>query len=408
MAHVFLAACVLALPGCQSAGSSGGSTKAPAGPAASSEANLIAAAQAKVEQDQVPSSLKPSFINYYASGPKDKVVYAMRAGLGALRAGRTDLAARVFDDAITEVERMQEGAAQAQRAKSKFVAEEEKWFKGENHERAALYFYRGITYLIAQDFGNAAACFKRSQLQDITGDDATDFAGDWNSSELALALATQLQGYPADAEAALKRAEKFHTRQGDVPPPTAETNTLVLVEIGEGPTKYRDGEHGEVLKFLDHPTGVKKIQVTLGAASTEAFPAESLYAQATTRGERKIDGILAGKARFKSTTDTLGNVGLVGGAAAMASGNDTAQMAGGIMMLGGLIAKGLAASTKAEADIRNWDNLPEQLFLVFLTMPTTEGLVKIESIGRDGSVKQSEELAVNRADKKLAVQLVRM
>ncbi|NJK92474.1 MAG: hypothetical protein HC904_11965 [Blastochloris sp.] len=152
----------------------------------------------------------------------------MRAGLSALRLGHFDLARETFDRAIAEVESLQEGAEQAKRAKSRFVGEREKWFKGENHERAALYLYRGLLYLRDQDFGNAAACFKRAQLQDITGDDAPDFAGDWFSAEWALALASLKNGFPADADAARQRAETFPHKPNPVLWPGPNTTTLII------------------------------------------------------------------------------------------------------------------------------------------------------------------------------------
>lgn len=44
-----------------------------------------------------------------------------------------------------------------------------------------------------------------------------------------------------------------------------------------------------------------------GAAAIQAYPMEDLYYQASTRGGREIDKILAGKAQFKATTGGVGS-----------------------------------------------------------------------------------------------------
>jgi len=351
--------------------------------------------------------LQPYFVAMYSEGRENQALHAMRGGLEALRSGHLDLAQRTLDFAVQDVESLVGGEEQANRAKSKFVKEQEKWFKGESYERSALFFYRGLIYLIRHDFGNAAACFKRVQLYDITSDDEPGFAGDWYSAEWALALASLKNGFPEDAAAALKRAETFYSRQGDVPPPTADCNLLLVVENGLGPIKYRTGKYGEQMRYREGPSPVKRVEVLQGGRILETTaPAESLYVQATTRGKRQVDYILAGKASFKQGMGTAA-VGL-GAAALIASQYDNRGIATGVLAGLALISAGLSAATKPQADIRTWENLPDSIFLLCLSSPPGESALTVMGLNAYGSVVQIKELKLTiDKDNPLAVVFVR-
>jgi tetratricopeptide (TPR) repeat protein len=335
-----------------------GSVRSASGTRVSAQA--LAEASEKVRTRGIPEPLQADFTRLYSEGRQNSVLHAMRAGLRALRLGYDDLAREVLDQAIAEVEALQEGTRQAKRAKSRFVGEREKWFKGENYERSALYFYRGLLYLKEQDFNNAAACFKRAQVEDITGDDAADFAGDWLSAEWALALASLKAGRAEDAAAARRRAEGFARSVEGIVWPEADVDTLVVVEAGQAPLKYRAGKFGEQLKFAERPSPVARVEV----AGVQQPMLESLYHQATTRGTRQVDYILGEKASFKEDT---GNAALGLGVAAVAAAHTRTQegaIAAGVLGLAALGTAIASSATQPEADIRAWDILPEGIFLV--------------------------------------------
>ena len=340
-------------------------------------------ARQSVQDQKIPSELQGFYVALYSQWEQNYVLHAMRGGLAAMRLGYFDLAERTFDEAIQRVESLQEGAAQAERAKSKFVPEQEKWFKGENYERSALYFYRGLLYLRRQDFGNAAACFKRAELQDIVGDDAPRAAGDWVSAELGLAVASYRNGFPQDAEEALKRAEASPGKQGTVPLPPPDANVLVVIETGRGPIKYRAGQYGEKLMFQEEvPTDRSVALVSNGRTILQSAPAENLYFQATTRGTRQVDYILDGKAAFKEGT-AAATAGLATGAIA-ASHADRSGVSSGIL---GLLALGTAIASSAthpEADIRSWYNLPHSIYLLAYKAKPGETSLEVQALDATG------------------------
>lgn len=346
---------------------------------------VLVEASEKVRLRGIPEPLRADFVRLYSEGRQNSVLHAMQAGLRALRLGYGDLAREALDQAIAEVEALQEGTAQARRAKSRFVGEREKWFKGEHYERSALYFYRGLIYLMDEDFDNAAASFKRAQIEDITGDDAPDFAGDWLAAEWGLALASVKAGRPADAAEARRRAGGFARRVPDAAWPVADVDTLVVVEAGRAPWKSRGGKFGEQLVITERASAVAAVEV----AAVKQPVLEDIYHQASTRGTRQVDYILGEKASFKEDT---GNAALGLGVAAVAAAQtrtDEGAIAAGVLGLAALGTAIASAATQPEADIRSWDVLPAAVFMVALRT----GGAALEVRGLDGSGQ-----LVNRAE----------
>jgi len=341
----------------------------------------------------------------YAEGRENQALYAMQAGLAAMYIGDFPLAARTFDLGIADVDSLMAGASAAQRASGKFVREQEKWFKGESYERSVLFFFRGLLYLGTNDFGNAAACFKRAQLYDITGDDAPGFAGDWYSCEWALAFAAYKQGFPEEAQQAMERAADFSTRQGEVPPPEPNQNVLVVVLTGSAPIKARAGRYGERLVYVEGPNPVHEVEIVqAGQVLARSAPAESLYVQATTRGTRQVDYILAGKANFKQATETAAVA--LGTGAVIASQHKNSDVATGILAGLSLLSAFISSATTPEADIRAWDNLPHSVFLIGLTLPPGRQRFEVRGIG---PYPQTVEAGpVVRAGEPLQIVFVRM
>ena len=85
-----------------------------------------------------------------------------------------------------------------------------------------------------------------------------------------------------------------------------------------------------------------------------------------------MDHVLANKAVFKKTTDTIGDIALIGGlTTAAVSDNNTVQGVGLGIALAGLASKIISSASTPEADTRTWDNLPQ--FISFATMKLSCG-----------------------------------
>ncbi len=357
----------------------------------------VESANQAADSQNIPPNLRPLYVDLQTQGERNYVLNAMRLGLAAARQGDNQLAKQVFDEAIKRVESLQAGSSQADNAKSNFTAEDRKWFKGESYERAALYIYRGFLYLADSDYGNAAACAKRAQIQALAEDQ--QFSGDFYSAEWLLAYASLQSGQPDVAADALRRANAFPSKQGNVLPPHQGDNVLIIAEAGQGPIKYAIGQYHDKLAFEPGGEATAHISVEAGDAPPQiTAPAENLYFQATTRGKRKVDYILAGKAHFKEATDLGGDAAIAAGAGvALASRRGVGTLVGLGLIAGGLVSKGVSASTVPRADTRTWNNLPQDLFLYSLHCPSGTTHLQIKALDPAGNnLKQiNQDIVLN-------------
>lgn len=128
---------------------------------------------------------------------------------------------------------------------------------------------------------------------------------------------------------------------------------------------------------------------------------EDIYRQAVTRGGREFDSVLAGKAQFKDTANTVGDVALVGTAAAAsyaAQSNDSnAAIAAGILLLVAAAAKAAAANAQPDADTRYWDNLPDSVYGLTLDVPSATKTVTVDFLSASGALVATKSAEIWRA-----------
>jgi tetratricopeptide (TPR) repeat protein len=286
---------------------------------------------------------------------------------------------QALDEAILRIETVYANTAAARQARSLWHAESVKDFKGEPYERAFVYLLRGLRYYQAGDVGNARACFTSGILQDSLSEEG-EFNADMASFELLLALCHARLGEPQQAAEAYARAQKLGYTG---PPPGAGDNLLVVVLAGSGPQKRAVGEYRQILYFAPGPQQARQLVLTAPGASGVTLPrAEDFYFQATTRGGRAVDEINKRKAFVKGTTDTIGDVAIIGGAiAALGSNRDSYREAGLIVLAAGLLFKIGAATMTASADARGLTCVPTGLYLWSGQVPPGAGTVQLRAQG---------------------------
>ena len=300
------------------------------------------------------------------ASPGDRVLLEYQIAADAMRRGQYDLAKRYLDDAIASIEGIIAGADKnASKSRSYFRAEAKKTFIGEPYERVMAYFYRGILYWMDGEPDNARACFRSAQLQDSDTENRA-YASDYVLLDYLDGLASvKLAGDGSDA---YQRA-MTNSKSGPLPAYDAKVNVLIFFEFGNGPKKYATGQYGEQLRFRESYSEVRSAVLKIDGRELPVGPEDDLFFQATTRGGRVMDHILANKAVFKSATDTVGNVGLITGAV-LASDSNT-QTAGLALVAASIVTKLVAAATTPHADIRAWNNLPQ--FLAFEALVLSPG-----------------------------------
>src|SRR5688572_6180987 len=236
------------------------------------------------------------------SGPeKDKVLWQYRAGVALMRRGEFGEAERLFDDALLRVGSILQGDKSAKKARGYFHEEAKKTFLGEPYERVMAYFYRGILYWMDGEPDNARACFRNGQIQD-TDMEANEFSNDWVLMDYLDGFVTT-KYFGGDGVDPLKRAQQSF-KLGELPPYSKSPNTMVFLEFGKGPTKYSTGEYGEQLRIQSGISQVHGAWVKVANKAVRIVPYDNVNYQATTRGGRVMDHILANKPVLKTTTDT--------------------------------------------------------------------------------------------------------
>jgi hypothetical protein len=322
--------------------------------------------------------------NAIANGPpRDKVLWQYRIAAAAMRQGKFDIAKENLDDALRTIGGIYGPDSEARKSRGYFHPEAKKTFIGEPYERSMAYFYRGILYWMDGVRDNARACFRSAEFEDS---DAADkkYAGDWVLPDYLDGLATMRLG--GDGSDAWNRAHA-NSKNINLPPYQPNANVLLIVEYGPGPLKYSGGEYGEQLHFRVRPAPVLSARIKTEGLDFPVAPCDDVNFQATTRGGRAMDYILANKAVFKSATDTAGNIGLIGGAILATQGghNSATDEVGVGLMLAGLAAKIVSASTTPQADVRCWDNLPQFISFASLTLPPGSHTLSVEFLDAAGN-----------------------
>jgi hypothetical protein len=306
--------------------------------------------------------------NFIRNGPeRDRVLWQYRTALTAMRHGNFEPAKHYLDEALARIQGIYGKDVDAKKSRSYFRQEARKTFIGEPYERAMAWYYRGILYWMDGQPDNARACFRSGQVMDSDTEEKK-YSGDYVLMDYLDGYITSRLG--SDGADAIRRAET-NAHLWKPPAFDSKANLLVFVDYGPPPTKFATGEYKEQLRFAGGRSQVVSASVKLGEASGKAVPYDDLFYQASTRGGRVMDHVLANKAVFKKSTDVAGTVGLISGAVMATSGNRDVQTAGLAVMGAGLVTKLFSAATTPQADIRTWDNLP--LYLSFVAFEVSPG-----------------------------------
>jgi hypothetical protein len=304
---------------------------------------------------------------------KDRILFDDRTALAAMRRGDFAEAKTLLDSAIARIANIMGEDKAAKQSRSYFSTESEKTFIGEPYERVMAYYYRGILYWADGEPDNARACFRSAMVEDSDTRDKT-YAADYALLEFLDALATIKLG--GDGHEALARAET-HAKRSPLPSLKSSDNVLVFVDFGIGPMKYAAGEYSQHLMFRPGNSTARSAIVKVDDGQQAAATAcDDLYFQATTRGGRAMDHILANKAGFKHATDVAGDVAIVSGAV-LAQEKKTQTAAIGVASVG-VLSKIVSASTTPQADVRTWDNLPLFIGFASLELPPGRHTLNIE------------------------------
>ena len=310
---------------------------------------------------------------------QDKNLYRLITALHALKLGQTKVARELFDEAMPSAGQILKADASTRMAKSLFSPENVKGFHGEPFERAMGWFYRGMIYWMDGESENARACFRTAQLMDALAEKAK-YRADWVILDYLDGFITTKLG--KDGTEALKRAQS-NAGKNKLPDYDKNANVLFVLQTGFGPVKKSGGDVGEELIYDGGYSGTQSIRITVKDQQVTAPIFDNLTHQASTRGNRAMDLILARKATVKKTADTIGDIGTIPGVVLM-DFEDTQEA--GLALLGvGLIGKFIGGSVEPQADTRTWNNLPQHLSFASLQLPAGKHQAIIQFLDASGT-----------------------
>lgn len=328
---------------------------------------------------------------------RNQVLYFMERGKLAFDSGDYQVATKMFDHAITNIETVYSNNPDAKKARQLFNEEKVKPFKGETYERAMVYYYRGLLDLMVHDYDNARASFERGLLQDSMGRNR-DFVQDFAALEFLSGWAAKCAGFKEHSKTSFNRAVKLNPK---LAPPPANSKTLIIGESGVIPFKYYNTDLGGDLRYWPHPIdNILYSQMKYGRSSLSS--AEELYYQANMRGARIADQIAYSKENIKQQAANFGEASQNLASASIAVAQITSLIPGlNLISLGlmGITSAGLATTAAVSefsdaigsgVDIRQWKSLPNRIYFVTSSHPAAKTTRYISFINQYGDKVDSE------------------
>ncbi len=271
-------------------------------------------------------------------------------------------------------------------------SEDNKAYKGDPYERSINSLYAGLLLYNKGDLENAMAAFKNGILAD------SESKGEEYKSDIAILylLASRITKKLGDESLSndyLNAVKELHNNPNYSKLGfndeliqkilNLRNNVLLVVEFGEAPFKSRRGQYGELAVVNGDRYDINILSIKIDGkvnAGNQAYSNTDVYFQASTRGGRKMDGILKGKAQFKTNAANTSVAALdlsnqfINQANQVRAANPYADTSGyaAAALLSALFAGGSAiasAITNPKADIRHWSLLPEHIivFPLFLS-----------------------------------------
>ena len=274
-----------------------------------------------------------------------------------------------------------------EKAQSVWHGEVNKVFKGDCYERAAFYALMALSFISKGNYEDALRAVKNGLLADADSNSEKaidDFAllhylgffaaskmNDANEAEAyfnAMKKALQLRGLNADDKNSCFSAL-----------PGQKANVLLVVWAGTPPSVVCTGKYKEKRSIIRGQNPFNAMSVAVGGAPHVFTPNNlaDIDFQATTRGGRLMDNVLADKATAKAAMEISRNVLYTVGISCLLVGARTLStppvgitflsIGAGCLVVGGT-AHLLGYLMNPAADGRYWRNLPGQFYIVPLTL----------------------------------------
>ena len=236
-------------------------------------------------------------------------------------------------------------------------------YKGEPFEKSMVSIYLGITYFNEGDYENARAAFTKAMFAVQTKNEKKP--PDFVAPYIFLAKTYLKLGDSDNARIVLSKLDKVLPKEALQLEPIKKIKTIFFVEIGRGPIKYRTGPGGSLIGYQRQRYARRPIDIRLNgnSVSMQATYEDDLTYQAQTIDRR-------GKTAVQATKGVLREAaGVTAVIAASEAANRKNKTAGWVALGAGIFA----AANQSQADIRQWELLPDLLQTNLSLEPVTEG-----------------------------------
>ena len=295
--------------------------------------------------------------------------------------GRKDEAHELLMKARTAIEQVIDAESE-EKATSIWHGENSKVFKGDAHERATLYALLAISFMDRGEYEDAIRCVKNGLLADSANTKEVQYNSDYALLQYLGYVAASKSGDDAEATSYAKEmAKNLADRKIPIGKGSAARaffekenipDAFLVVWTGLPPTYVRGGEYEEIRYVAPGDTLVDFLTMETegGQERIMAKGLGDVNFQATTRGGREMDEVLADKAAVKSGFKTSGNILIVAGLACVTTVSDNwiAELAilgaGGTCLALGGTCHLVGYCVNSKADVRSWRNLPGEFVIV--------------------------------------------
>ena len=361
-------------------------------------------------------------------------LYLCELGTGYLACNDKQNAKKYLLDSYTSIEGFFDPASE-KKAISFWGAEAEKVYKGEPYEQASLSLFVGLLLLEEGDVDNALSCFKSGQLADSDVENE-QFQSDYGLLQLLEAKCFQMRGEQAEYDQFTEKAvDSFarthpflHSKRAKIVAENLKSNTseqekaeileikvmeaqeklvsdcrsyygplmqpyntLLLIWTGRSPEIRRTGQYGEGRMLVKNPPIETHYEVQSDDSSWHDVICgfANISYQATTRGGREMDNVLADQAAFKRSAHKVGK-------SLIDMADDVSDPSAALVLLGaGLISEGFSAATNVKADIRCWKTLPDEIAVVPLQLAAGMHQIRVDCYDKNFRLNRSLTYQIN-------------
>jgi tetratricopeptide (TPR) repeat protein len=276
------------------------------------------------------------------SNKSDYAVYQLSMGINKLHLGDLAGAEKHWANAAAVVD---SGAGALRGVASLALNEKTRYFKGSVFERTALWYYRGLTFLLGGDEESAYTCFRRAIEVDRSsgpGQEGRDNGILWYF--MARDLLKRGENESDNLRIALAKAQKHIYPGNNVSDDALRNHNLViLIDTTSGPFWGASGAGNKwLVRDSESVVGWPVVSID-GGPPIPAAQATNWYHQAVTESDGAADTVRD----VKVVARTVGKVA------------------------GAVVTRGEFAGfdRSGSADSRTWDELPDSTWLVSVQVP---------------------------------------